>query len=128
MPFRTTNFFIKWGMKGNSASPEHLDEYKADMRTQTLSCLKNIQQENALFRISGDLCRVENPLLITVAEKEMNFVYESAKDLNNCLSNSQAYMVPNVVHNWALGAPELFNRVARAWINDKQVLESLSKL
>lgn len=127
IPFRNTNFFIKHAMKCNGASAEYFDEFKADMKTLTLSCLKNIYRENALFRISGNLCKVKNPVLITVAEKEMKFVGESAKDLTKCLSNSEGYMVPNVVHNWALGAPELFNSVSRTWIKDKQIMEELSK-
>lgn len=125
--FKNTDFFIKWGMKGNGASAEYFENFKEDMDILTLSCLKNIYRENALFRISGDLCKVKNPVLIIAAEREMKYVSGSVKDLNKCLSNSKKYIVPNVMHNWALDAPETFNSVSRAWIKDKQVIEILSE-
>lgn len=127
MPLRNANFLIKMGMKGNGASPEYFKNFKEDINILTLSCLKNIYMENALFRISGKLCKVKNSVLIIAVEKEMKYVHESANDLNKCLSNSEKYMVYNVRHNWALDAPELFNSVSRAWIKDKQVHEILSK-
>lgn len=127
MPFKNTNFSVKHAMKGNGASTEHFEYFKEDMNILTLSCLKNIYRENALFRIPGELCQIKNPVLIIAAEREMKYVSQSAKDLNKCLSNSQMYMVPNVKHNWALDAPELFSSVLRAWIKDKQILNSLSK-
>lgn len=126
-PFKNTDFSIKYAMKGNGASAEYFEYFKENMNILTLSCLKNIYRENALFRISGELCQVNNSILIIAAEREMKYLSESAKDLNKCLPNSQMYMVPNVKHNWALDAPELFSSVSRAWIKNKQILDSLSK-
>ena len=127
MPFKDTDFLIKLNMKSNGVPMEYFDEFKKDTKTLTLSSLRNVIKENMSFRIQDELCKVKNPVLITVGENEQKITYKSAIDLNKCLPNSKAYEVTNLGHNWPLESPILFNNVLRAWINDKPIPKALSK-
>ena len=85
-------------------------------------------KENRSFRISEDLYKAENRVLIMVGEKEMKVAHESAMDLNKCFPNSKAYKAANLDHLWPVVSPVLFSSVTRAWINDKPLPKALSKL
>jgi hypothetical protein len=63
-----------------------------------------------------------------MGEKEVKVVYESALDLNKCLSNSKTYKVANLGHTWPLESPELFSSLVRAWVNDNPLPDTLLKL
>ena len=123
MPFRNIDFLIKMNMKYNGIPSEYFEEVKRDSRLITADSINRIITENMSFRIPETLCRAKNPALIIVGEKEYDIMHKSARDLNKCLQNSEAYMASNLGHSWSLESPELFNSVARAWINDKPLPE-----
>ena len=128
MHLKDIDFFIKMGMKAQNIPVEYFENVKKDTKALTWSSLNNITKENSSFRISEGLCKAKNPVLITIGEKEVKIAHESAIDLNKCLSNSKAYEVTNFGHTWPLESPKLFSSVVMAWINDKPLPKSLSKL
>lgn len=125
---KNIDFFIKLGMKAQHIPVEYFEEVKKDTKALTSSSLNNITKANSSFRISEGLSRAKNKVLILVGEKEVKIVYESAVDLNKCLSNSKSYKVTNFGHTWPLESPELFISVVKSWINDKALPEGLSEL
>jgi pimeloyl-ACP methyl ester carboxylesterase len=128
MCLKNIDSFIKLGMKAQKIPEEYFGHVKKDTKALTWSSLNNITRENSLFRISENLYKSKNQVLILVGEKEVKIVYESAVDLNKCLSNSKAYKMTNFGHTWPLESPELFSNVVRAWITDNPLPEALSKL
>ena len=121
-PFVNTDFFIKKTMEKGKYPPEHFENFKRDIKEfNTYSLAKHMYNENAAFRIPKGLCKVKNPVLITMGETEMELVHESAEDLNKCLLNSRIFKAPGLFHVWNLESPELFNKTLRAWINDKDL-------
>ena len=128
MRLKDIDFFIKRGMKMQSISLEYFEDVKRDTKALTWSSLNNITRENGSFRIPENLCRSKNRVLVLTGEKESKVFYESALDLNKCLSNSKAYKVANLGHTWPLESPELFSSVVRAWINDNQLPDTLMEL
>jgi len=128
MCLKDTDFFIKMGMRAQNIPAEYFEEVKKDVKALTWSSLNNITRENSSFKISENLCKSENRVLILTGEKEVKVVHESAVDLNKCLSNSKAYKITNFGHTWPLESPELFSSVVRTWINDNPLPEDLLKL
>ncbi|WP_424354335.1 alpha/beta fold hydrolase [Methanobacterium sp. MBAC-LM] len=128
MRLKDIDFFIKMGMKAQSIPLEYFEDVKKDTKSLTWSSLNNITRENREFRIPENLCRSKKRLLVLMGEKEVKVVYESALDLNKCLSNSKAYKVTNLGHTWPLESPELFSSVVMAWINDNQLPDTLVEL
>ena len=128
MRLKDIDFFIKMGMKVQSIPLEYFNDVKKDTKALTWSSLNNITKENTSFRISKGLYKVKNPVLILSGEKEVKIVYESALDLNKCLSNSKAYKVANFSHTWPLESPEFSSSVVMEWINDNPLPDTLLKL
>ena len=125
MRLKDIDFFIKMGMKAQSIPLKYFNDVKKDTKALTWSSLNNITKENSSFRLSEGSCKAKNPVLILLGEKEVKVVYESAVDLNKCLSNSKAYKAANLGHTWPLESPELFSSVVRAWINDNPLPDTL---
>lgn len=120
-PIVKTDFAIKQIMK-RGIPLEYFEDYKKSINLITYSAYKHIMDANASFRIPPNLYKAKNLVLITLGEKELKPVHESAKDLNKCLSNSKAFMVSDLYHLWNLESPDLFNKTVRAWLNNKELL------
>ncbi|MGB9978232.1 alpha/beta fold hydrolase [Methanobacterium sp.] len=121
-PLISNDFFIKKIMENGKIPLEYFENYKKDTKSLTYSLNKHILNENAAFRIPKGLCKVENPVLITMGETEMELVHESAEDMNRCIPNSKIFKAPGLCHVWNLQSPELFNKTLRACINDEELI------
>ena len=120
-PFMRTDFLLKKMMKKSIIPLEYFEDYKKDVTSITYSLYKNMYNENAAFRIPKDLCKAQNPVLISMGETEVKLVHESAVDLNKRLPNSKIFKAPDLYHCWNLQSPELFNKTVRAWINGEKL-------
>jgi len=120
--FLRSDFILKKYMESSKMPLEYLENYKKDiLEFNTYGLTKRMLSENAAFRIPKGLCKVENPVLISMGETEWEIVHESAEDLNKCLPNSKIFKAPGLYHAWNLESPELFNKRVWAWINDEEL-------
>ena len=63
--------------------------------------------------------------LIAVGSNETGPARSAARSLQEQLQNCRRVTAPNVGHLWNLEAPDLFNRMVRAWINDRPLPDEL---
>ncbi len=69
--------------------------------------------------------QVTTPTLLVTGEKDIAFNVDSVRKLAAMLSNNVAVLAPQVHHGWNGEAPELFDAMTRAWIEQKPLPESL---
>ena len=68
------------------------------------------------------------PTLVTVGEKETPVAKEMAKRIHAGLPASQLRVIGGVGHAWNLQAPELFARVASAWLRGESLPDEIVSL
>lgn len=125
MPIKDTDFLIKANMRSYNIPKEYFVPLKEATASISSDSLNRILHENMLFRIPEGMENANNRVLIIAGGKEYGIIKESAEDLKKVFSNSQYYIAENMVHLWNLAAPDFFNSVLRAWINNKKLPEGL---
>jgi pimeloyl-ACP methyl ester carboxylesterase len=127
-PVKDTEFFIKANMRTYNLPKNYFEKFKESTNLLKRDSLERILKENMLFKMPDGLKNVNTPVLVMAGEKDYKIIRESAKDLTEILPLSKGFMAPKVGHAWNLEAPQLFNRVLRRWINDKDLKEELLPL
>jgi Predicted hydrolases or acyltransferases (alpha/beta hydrolase superfamily) len=121
-PFLRSDFILKKFMENAKIPLKYSENYRKDiLEFNTYGLTKRMLNQNAAFRIPEGLSKVENLVLISMGETELGIVHESAEDLNKCLPNSKIFKAPGLYHFWNLQSPDLFNKMVRAWIDDKEL-------
>ncbi len=69
--------------------------------------------------------QITTPTLLVTGEKDIAFNVNSVRHLAEMLPNNVAVLAPQVHHGWNGEAPELFDAMTRAWIEQKPLPESL---
>lgn len=72
--------------------------------------------------------QVDEPVLVTVGQRETPFVRVMARQLVAEMDSAQGVLVPGVGHVWNLEAPDLFCDVVAAWVMDRALPEGLRGL
>lgn len=121
IPLTKTKWFAKLQAKALSVPDYYFDRYYNDSKSIAAESLEHILTENSNFRLPKGLecCRV--PTLILVGQKERGIMYNSAKDLISAIPNSKGYLVKGVGHSFSFDAPDLYSKILRAWLTDKQL-------
>lgn len=128
MPIKDHDFLIKANIRSYGIPKDNFEELKKATQSLQVDSLNRILHENMFFKIPAGLEDVNNPVLVIAGEKEYGIMKESARDLSNIFPNSKGYIASNMVHTWNLAAPEFFNKVLRAWINDYKLPDGLLKI
>jgi pimeloyl-ACP methyl ester carboxylesterase len=123
-PFKTNDWWIKVNMKYAAGVPEkYYEDFRRSFQGLTEKGFSNLMVENQRFRIPSGLEKVQSPVLIVFGKNEYGVMRQSARDLAKAIPNSRAYEVvhPGKMstaeeHNWNMTAPDLFNRMLRAWM------------
>jgi pimeloyl-ACP methyl ester carboxylesterase len=118
-PFKDIPALIRLNQRSLGVPEAYAAEFAADTRRTRIGALARIMEANLGFRIPPGLTRLKNPTLFLVGEKEPAVVRRSARELAASMAGASAYMARGMIHNWPLAAPELFNRVLRAWLTDQ---------
>jgi pimeloyl-ACP methyl ester carboxylesterase len=98
---------------------EYYPDFALDSRRMSALALGRILRANLNFSVPPGLTRLKTPVLVLVGEKEPRVMRRSARELSAAMLGGQALMVGGQGHNWPLTAPELFERVLRAWLRDE---------
>ena len=77
---------------------------------------RDILKENILFKMPDKLDKADTPVLIIAGEKDFTIIKKSACELSSKLTNSRAFLTPEVGHVWNMENPELFNEVLRSYL------------
>jgi pimeloyl-ACP methyl ester carboxylesterase len=67
-------------------------------------------------------------VLITVGEREMKVMKESAHDLAAAAPSARAFIVAGHGHNWPVQDPGLYAQVVRAWMANGPLPDKLRPL
>jgi pimeloyl-ACP methyl ester carboxylesterase len=118
-PFKNLAFLVRANQRSLGVPDAYYAEFAADTRQISVDALTHIMKANLNFALPLGLTRLAAPTLVLVGEKEPGLMRRSARELSAAMIGGTAYMVPGMIHNWPLAAPELFNRTVRAWLRDQ---------
>ncbi|MEI6046279.1 MAG: alpha/beta hydrolase [Chloroflexota bacterium] len=133
-PFKQNEKYIRFNMKWAAGVPEkYFSQFQENFQQTTVESFTHVMQENLNFGLPAGLKSIQMPTLVVVGRKEYRTMRRSARELARLLPKSQGRMVSlggRVAwdHNWNLQAPELFNRMVRAWVEDKPLPSELQPL
>lgn len=128
MPMRNA----RWLVRANMKTLEIPDEFESDVARETAALTtasyRRITVENVAFRVPLGLGSVTCPVLITVGEREMKVMKESAHDLAAAITSARAFMVTGHGHNWPVQDPGLYAQAVRAWVTNGPLPDMLRPL
>jgi pimeloyl-ACP methyl ester carboxylesterase len=127
-PFRNVGFLVRANMRGFGVPERYYEQFREDTRLMGADALGRVMGENAAFRLPAGLERAGVPTLVLVGEHEPGAVRASARDLLAAIPGARAGVVTGVGHNWPVEAPDLFARVARAWLAGAELPREVSDL
>lgn len=102
-----------------------METFRADLDRLTLDLVGEI---NDVVAAQSTLSLPKRAALITVGAREIGVTRQRACELMAALGDVQGYRVSNVGHAWSLEAPELFDDVVRAWMEDAPLPPRLEPL
>lgn len=85
---------------------------------------KNIKQLQEIYFNYGlphGLEKVEIPTLILLGTQELGIIKKSMKKLAQTLPGNKAYMVNQETHTFLLQNKQLFNKIIKAWLQEKKL-------
>jgi len=68
-----------------------------------------------------ELERIDAPVLAVVGEKEARYFHRSLREIGLRLPGALTGVAPGMHHGWSGEDPSLFNRVMRAWLDDREL-------
>jgi pimeloyl-ACP methyl ester carboxylesterase len=128
MPMRN----VRWLVRANMKTLEVPDKFESDFARETAALTtasyRRMTVENATFRVPPGLGSITCPVLITVGEREMKVMKESARDLVAAAPSARAFIVAGHGHNWPVQDPGLYAQVVRAWMANGPLPDKLRPL
>ncbi len=126
-PLKNNDWWIRLNMKYSAGIPEaYYPDFKRSFQDATESSTTNMMYSGLNFRLPAGLEKANVPVLVVVGKHEYKQMQQSGRDLLAVLPNARGIAIavePNSTlrkeHNWAMTAPEFFNTLVKAWIEDR---------
>jgi hypothetical protein len=127
------DWWIRINMKYSAGVPEkYFPQFKKDFQNLTGDQFAHALVENQNFRLPAGLQNVSVPTLVVAGKKEYGVMRQSVRDIASAIPTAKGFLVAHSrkmsraeEHNWNMTAPELFNHMVRAWINDQPLPSEL---
>jgi pimeloyl-ACP methyl ester carboxylesterase len=126
LPFTRYEWMLRQSARSLKLSDELFAAFKQSQQRMTLDILAAIGKEINQFRVPTGLHDVQ--VLAVVGQKEMKLNYQAAQAVLANVPGAVGRIAPNVGHIWNLENPALFNRMARARLNDTLLPDELLPL
>jgi len=135
-PLKNNDWWIRLNMKYSAGIPEeYYPDFKRSFQEATESSTANMLYYGLNFRQPAGLEKADVPVLVAVGKHEYKQMKQSGRDLLAVLPRAHGMMITIGLksslrgeHNWAMTAPDLFNKSVRAWIEDRPLPEELVPL
>ncbi|HSR03569.1 MAG TPA: alpha/beta hydrolase [Proteiniclasticum sp.] len=82
---------------------------------------RTIYKEVVKFKVSSALEEANVPTLICAGGMESKVILQAVHMLPEILPDAKGCIAPGLDHGWNLEAPDLFNAMVRAWINQESL-------
>ncbi len=128
MPIRNARWLVRANMKTLEVPDKFESDFARETAALTTASYRRMTIENATFRVPPGLGSVTCPVLITVGEREMKVMKESAHDLVAATPSARAFIVAGHGHNWPVQDPDLYVQVVRAWMANGPLPDKLRPL
>lgn len=102
-----------------------MPHYKASIAQLSIPSFKQATRNLVDFELPPNLEKVTVPIIVVTGEKDQKLVTQSVKDLAALLPQAKGFYAPGSHHGWNGEDPELFNAMARAWLNENALPEQL---
>lgn len=135
-PFKNIDWWIKLNMRYSAGVPDAFyPQFKKDFQNLTGDQFMHVVVENQRFRLPAGLDRVSVPTLVVAGKKEYGMMRQSVRDVADAIPSAKGFLVSHSQklslaeeHTWSMTAPDLFTRMARAWINGQPLPPELQPL
>jgi pimeloyl-ACP methyl ester carboxylesterase len=128
MPMRNVRWLVRANMKTLEIPEKFESDFARETAALTTASYRRMTVENATFRVPPGLGSVTCPVLITVGEREMKVMKESAHDLVAATPSARAFIVAGHGHNWPVQDPGLYAQVVQAWVTNGPLPDKLRPL
>lgn len=120
-----SRYFAKLQAKQLFIGIDMFEKYYEQSCAMSAQTLIDILEENMSFEIPRELSQSKCKVLVTVGARERRVMRTSATDIVTCLPHGEGVLIRNVGHGLSLSHPELFNEMVEAWINDRELPDSM---
>jgi len=127
-PLIKTDFFIKAALKALNFSGKENAQFHRALQAISSKTFAQAWCQALDLRYSTELERVKTPILLMAGEKEQEFIHQSNFMLEQRLQNAKSRIAPGMGHGWMGESPELFTRVLRSWLMEKELPSELSAM
>ncbi len=104
---------------------EAMEVFTAFIKKLSRPMYWSVVHELMSFVLPPGMSQIAAPTLLVTGEKDIAFNVESVRTLAAVLPNNVAVLAPQVHHGWNGEAPQLFDAMMRAWIEQKPLPESM---
>ena len=104
---------------------EYFEQYFEDVKNTSLEDLRSYMNANMSYKLPETFKDHQVRTLVLAGCKEKSVMRQSAADLVHSNRYCIGYEIPGVGHGVSLADPELFNRLVKAWLEEKALPEKL---
>ncbi len=111
-------WFINMQAKALPLTTDERRAFTENWLAMSMPTYRRIYEEGVDFAVSSALGQVSTPTLVTAGGNETAIITQAVKTIAKLMPNAEGRLAPGCGHGWNVEAPELFNAMLRAWIND----------
>ena len=123
-PVKNNDFYIKAYMRTYNMPRSNFDMFKQSTCQIGTSSIERVLIENHSFKIPKLPSTSESKLLVMAGEKDYTIIKDSSKEIMDKFKAKGALAL-EAGHLWNMENPHNFNKVLEAWIQDKQLPNSM---
>ena len=117
--------FAKLQAKQLYISDENFETYFEESKRTSLDNLIRVIESNMSYTLPQGFRNSKARIMVLVGAKEKGVMVKSAKDMLSSNKYCKGYLVPGIGHGVSLADPQLFNKIAKAWIENENLPEGL---
>ena len=111
--------FAKLQAKQLYISDEDFETYFEESKRTSLDDLIQVIESNMSYALPQGFKNSKVRTMVLVGSKEKGVMLKSAQDMLRSNNYCKLYSVPGIGHGVSLADPQLFNKIAKAWIENE---------
>jgi pimeloyl-ACP methyl ester carboxylesterase len=111
-------WFVKRQAQSLGVPPQMQAAFTENLLAMSMQAYRQIWKEAVNFHVSDALRQVDTPTLVVAGGRESDIITQAVSTIPAMMPNAQGRLAPGLGHGWNVQAPDLFNAMVRAWVND----------
>lgn len=111
-------WFARQQAKSLGLGPDDRAALAESLEAMSMQAYRRIMEEVVDYTVPAVLGQVMVPTLVVAGGNESRIIIDAVEAIPRLMPNAQGWLAPGLNHGWNVEAPDLFNLMIRAWIND----------